>query len=549
MRFFAPSLARLLVVCALAGAAAMASAGHARAGAVPTIVVDGTTLSSDVPAVVQGDRVFVPLRGVFERFGAAVSFDDADQMAIARLSDVTVKVSLRTADAWINESHRTLDVGAREVAGRVMVPLRFVAEALGVSVDYEAASNTVVIVSGFRAGSFAAAGAGSPNYMLASAPEQAPRIEDLSPGQNALIGSQYPQIYARFNGGSSAVNPNTVSVMVDGQDVTGAATISSAYVAYTPSYALQTGQHTVEITGNADDGTPFSASWTFRVDAGTGSIYSMNGGGGYAAGFNGGFFDGGFNPFFRRFGFFPPGFSVFTPGPLFFTAGNVIEVILVSRFFPFGSCFFTIDGIPGNFALTPWPGNPGFFWGFATVPFGAISQRAVIAGHFTMPGGHHIVVHSTAPMVIAGNLRQAPPTLRYAVVPSVIGRPPSPHKLVVFHHLAPQPGSGSVLTIRGDGTQLHVFRGNGQHIVIRSLPETPRYQGRLPWHELPLRQSLPGMPSWQAHPLFRPSMPVVRLPLAPAVRPMPMVAPWANMPAMPVVRPMPPPAAVHPKPK
>ncbi|HEV2037353.1 MAG TPA: hypothetical protein VGQ96_02010, partial [Candidatus Eremiobacteraceae bacterium] len=43
------------------------------AAAVPSIVIDGARLPADVPALVSGDHVLVPLRGVFERLGARVS--------------------------------------------------------------------------------------------------------------------------------------------------------------------------------------------------------------------------------------------------------------------------------------------------------------------------------------------------------------------------------------------------------------------------------------------------------------------------------------------
>jgi len=493
-----------LFAVAFYAAALLCVAVPARAGA-PAIMLDGRRLPADVPAAVVDGHVLVPLRDVFERFGAAVELDDANQMAVATLRGVTVKVSLRSPDAWINNEHRTLETGTREIAGRILVPLRFIAQALGVSVDYDAASNTIVIVSGFRSGNFAAATMsetnGSGSFSVAPAPKKAPSVQEESPHQGELIGSQYPQIYARFAGGTSAVNPSTVSVNVDGQDVTADSTISSAYVSYTPNYGLQTGQHAVEITGAADDGTGFSDMWTFRIDAGSSSTYMPSGGfgNGFAA----------INSFRSpRFRFFPPGFSVFTPSPLFLVSGGVIEVIFVSRFFTAGDPFFSINGIPGTFPMTPWPGNPGFFWGFTTVPFGAVSHRAIISARFALPNGRNIVVHSTAPMDIEGNRRQLPQSLRYAVLPQLVGRPTSPHHLVVFRQLAAlQP----VRSWQSNGVGLRVFRGNGQTTNIRSVPVVVR-----------------GVPSAHGGPMVR-GVPVVRS--APSVRGLP-VSPVMRIPGI-----------------
>jgi Copper amine oxidase N-terminal domain len=403
----------------------------ASVGGDPAIIIDGSKLPSDVPAIVSGDRVLVPLRGVFEDLGAQVSFDEASGVATASLGASTVKITLGSKIARVNDQPRTMDVAAREIAGRVMVPLRFVSQALGVSVDYDEQSNSVVIVTGRRPGSFAAY-AGGPVYENLA--RIAPTIESERPASGEIVGSQYPSIYARFNGGTSAVDPGTVEIQVDGIDVSDQATISAAYVSYTPLSPLATGLHNVYVTGQADDGTPFSESWSFRVDAGSVSDYTVGTYGG--AGFGSPAFGYGW-PWFRRFGFAPPGFSVFTPGQLYFISGGIIEVVFFSRFFPFGSAFFTVSGCPGEFAMTPWLGNPGFFWGYMQVPFGLRAHNAIIAAHFTMPDGRHVEVHSTAPIDIEGERHSLPASLRYAVLPHLINQPKSLHQAVVFDRVSP----------------------------------------------------------------------------------------------------------------
>ena len=419
---------------------AVASPPPAAASA-PTILIDGQTIHTDVPPIVVDSRVLVPLRGVFEKFGAMVDYDDALRLATATLDDKVVKLVVGSAAASINGERMVLDVPAREFAGRVEVPLRFIAEALGTSVDYDAGSNTVAIVSGKAGhpGGFVAFMSG-PTYAAAPRARAAPQVEDMRPEPDSLIGSPYPQIYARFSDGASPVNPSTVRVIFDGTDVSDSATISSAYVSFTPPQALDTGTHRVEITGQADDGTPFSAGWSFRVDVGpVRSNPNAIGAGGFGTpvGFDGFFpgFDGffpRFNGFFPRFGFFPPGFSVFVPGTIVFFAGNVIEVIFFNQFFPFGNGFFTIDGFPGIFSLVPWTGFPGFFWGTATVPFGVHVSNAIVSAHFKSSSGQKFIVHSTAPITIDGTRTKAPSTLRYAVMPILVNHPSSPRRLVIF---------------------------------------------------------------------------------------------------------------------
>jgi hypothetical protein len=437
-----PVLISALVLTLLGGLPMLAAAS---ADGVPSIVIDGSKLPSDVPALVSGDHVLVPLRGVFEQFGASVSYDESSAVATAALGATTVQVTVGSVQARINGRPATMDVAARELAGRVMIPLRFVAQALGVSVDYDASANTVVIVSGLRPGSFAAY-SGGPVYTNVT--HTAPSVESVRPESGTIVGSQYPSIYARFAGGTSAVDPGTVQVLVDGQDVTDQSTVSSAYVSYTPIQALTSGMHSVQILGQSGDGTPFNESWTFRVDAGSATDYTVGsyggggGYGGYGAGYPGyGFGSPAFGfgwPWFHRFGFAPPGFSVFTPGPLFFTSGNFIEVVLISRFFPFGTGFFTISGIPGQCAFAPWLGNPGMFWGAVQVPAGAVMNNAVIEAHFKMPDGRQVAIRSTAPLQIEGQRHSLPADLHYAVLPHLTNQPHTLGQAVVFDRVEPR---------------------------------------------------------------------------------------------------------------
>lgn len=478
--------------------------------AMTSIVVDGSHLSSDVPALVSGNHVLVPLRGVFEQFGALVTFDEASGVAIATLGSTTVRITVGSDRARVNGRPATMDVAAREFAGRVMIPLRFVAQALGVAVDYDAASNTVVIVSGRRPGNFAAY-AGGPVYTNVA--RLAPTVQSVRPESGTIVGSQYPSIYARFEGGSSAVDPATVQVLVDGQDVTDQSTVSSAYVSYTPMQALSSGAHDVEVMGRSADGTPFQENWTFRVDAGSASDYTVGSYGG-GAGFGSPAFGFGW-PWFNRFGFSPPGFSLFTPGPLFFVSGNFIEVVLISRFFPFGGGFFTISGIPGQCAFTPWLGHPGMFWGAVQVPAGVVMSNAVIKAHFTLPNGRHVAIDSTAPLQIQGQRHSLPADLHYAVMPHLTNQPRSLGQAVVFDRLQPRKSGGFGATQIVTGAQeqpragaLHPSRIDfGMHEPASMHDPFGMRMPVMPRTPVMVRQPLEPVRPVQPMPVFRSALP------------------------------------------
>ena len=117
----------------------------------PTVIVDGHRLNFDQPPVEQGGRLLVPLRGIFESLGAKVEYSAATRAIQASRGQTTVQLSLGSRDASVNGQLVTLDVPANTVGGSTMVPLRFVSEALGARVKWDAPSRTVSIFAGEEA--------------------------------------------------------------------------------------------------------------------------------------------------------------------------------------------------------------------------------------------------------------------------------------------------------------------------------------------------------------------------------------------------------------
>jgi hypothetical protein len=130
-----------LVMTLVGGAAAQAlmPAPYVR------VYVDGRLASLDVPPVIAAGRVLVPLRGVFEQTGAIVAWDGGTQTVLAQRGNTSVALQIGSAQATVNGVARILDTPPVLVGGRTMIPLRFVSEALGVRVDWDAATTTVTI--------------------------------------------------------------------------------------------------------------------------------------------------------------------------------------------------------------------------------------------------------------------------------------------------------------------------------------------------------------------------------------------------------------------
>lgn len=112
------------------------------------VQVDGSPVnfSGTTPRVV-GQRVLVPLRGVFEEMGAFVSWDGATQTVSATHGDKDVRLQIGQRRAMVEGELVNLDVPAQLVGGRTMVPLRFISEALGAGVDWNEGERLVMITT------------------------------------------------------------------------------------------------------------------------------------------------------------------------------------------------------------------------------------------------------------------------------------------------------------------------------------------------------------------------------------------------------------------
>ncbi len=111
------------------------------------ITIDGETKVFDVMPVLDNDRTLVPLRGIFETLGAKVEWDDATWTVTATKGDTTIVLQIDNKIAKVNGKEVELDVPAKLVSERTMVPVRFVSESLGCKVDWIDETQTVVITS------------------------------------------------------------------------------------------------------------------------------------------------------------------------------------------------------------------------------------------------------------------------------------------------------------------------------------------------------------------------------------------------------------------
>ena len=90
-------------------------------------------------------RTFVPVRFLSERMGAAVDWDAGTRTVTIRRGEKTIALTIGQTAYTADGVAKTLDAPAEIMGGRTMVPIRFVSEALGRWVGWDAKNRLVVI--------------------------------------------------------------------------------------------------------------------------------------------------------------------------------------------------------------------------------------------------------------------------------------------------------------------------------------------------------------------------------------------------------------------
>ncbi|WP_410513333.1 copper amine oxidase N-terminal domain-containing protein [Paenibacillus sp. BR2-3] len=111
----------------------------------PVVIVNGKKLMlADAPFTKQG-RLLVPLRGVAEGFGASVTWNKATRTASVTRGVHEAQLTAGSTAAVKDGIAVKLDVPAEIRSGRIYIPLRFSAESMGGLVSWNASTATASI--------------------------------------------------------------------------------------------------------------------------------------------------------------------------------------------------------------------------------------------------------------------------------------------------------------------------------------------------------------------------------------------------------------------
>ena len=122
----------VIMLCSTVTAFAQASSDKV------TVTMDGQEMEFDVQPVIENGRTLVPMRAIFEALGCAVTYYDNGEFPVVMASrgDNFVIVFIGQDFLITDKDEITLDVPAKIVNDRTLVPLRAVSEAFDTKVEW-----------------------------------------------------------------------------------------------------------------------------------------------------------------------------------------------------------------------------------------------------------------------------------------------------------------------------------------------------------------------------------------------------------------------------
>lgn len=110
--------------------------------------VNGNKLTMDVAPIIKDGRTFLPVRYVAQALGVSddnIIWDGVNETVTLLKGDKVVQLKIGSKTLLVNGVSITMDVSAELVSGRTMLPFRAIAQALGATVGWDEATQTVTL--------------------------------------------------------------------------------------------------------------------------------------------------------------------------------------------------------------------------------------------------------------------------------------------------------------------------------------------------------------------------------------------------------------------
>ena len=108
------------------------------------LYIDGKEIICDVAPIIQNDRTLVPVRAVFEAFGAECSWNDSAK-SVSISGNKKIILYIGSSTAYVDGTKKTLDCAPIIQNDRTLVPIRFISETLNYNVEWDNVNRNVYI--------------------------------------------------------------------------------------------------------------------------------------------------------------------------------------------------------------------------------------------------------------------------------------------------------------------------------------------------------------------------------------------------------------------
>lgn len=119
-----------------------------------TVKYNNEKMEFDVPPIIHKDRTLLPIRVLIEKLGGTVDWEEKTKLITIEVDDIKIGMQIGNTKASVNGKTVELEVApciayqyGNADLGRTVIPIRFVMENLGLKVDWDQQSYTVLVVN------------------------------------------------------------------------------------------------------------------------------------------------------------------------------------------------------------------------------------------------------------------------------------------------------------------------------------------------------------------------------------------------------------------
>lgn len=110
---------------------------------VDSVLSKKANMKFDTPPVIKGGRTLVPVRAIVEGFGAEVEWNEETREVTVIKDDVEIVLTIDNNEVYVNGEKIDIDTKSEIINSRTYVPLRFIAENLGLKVNWDEETETI----------------------------------------------------------------------------------------------------------------------------------------------------------------------------------------------------------------------------------------------------------------------------------------------------------------------------------------------------------------------------------------------------------------------